>query len=118
MQFEFTNELPIYEQIAECIINEVAVGKYQDGRILSVRDYSLEFGVNPNTVQRAMVYLEQLGIVYSKRGEGRFVGDRQKAVELNEQTARQKCKKFLQDMKKLGFCDDDVLKILKEVNCG
>ena len=42
-------------------------------KLSSVRDMAQEFGVNPNTMQRALSELERENLLYSQRTSGRFV---------------------------------------------
>ena len=42
-------------------------------KIPSVRKLALELTVNVNTVQRALQEMNTQGILYTKRGEGKFV---------------------------------------------
>ena len=116
MSYSFTNAQPIFEQIIEYLVVEIANGKHEkDGRVPSVRDYALLFGVNPNTVQRALTELEREGILYSKRGDGRFIGNINKAILTCEKIANQKAKVYVQEMKKLGFTADKIVNLTKEV---
>ena len=115
MSYYFSNTQPIFEQIIECLVVEIANGKYnKDDRIPSVREYALEFGVNPNTVQRALTELERMGILYSKRGDGRFIGEIDKAISTCEKIANQKAKIYVQEMKKMGFNCEKVIDLIKE----
>lgn len=51
-------------------------GNYQSGtKIPSVRELSLELKVNPNTVQRALAELEENGLIYTERTNGKYVTD-------------------------------------------
>ena len=59
---------------------QIAAGVYRPGETIpSVRELALQTKVNPNTVQRACEELERLGLIYSKRGIGKFVKKRAKA---------------------------------------
>jgi DNA-binding transcriptional regulator YhcF (GntR family) len=40
-----------------------------------VRDLAVELEVNPNTVMRSYEFLQELKIVYNKRGQGLFVAE-------------------------------------------
>lgn len=74
MKWEFNKNTPIYVQIVEGLKEAIAKGEYPSGsRIPSVRDFALEIGVNPNTVQKAFVELEKDGLLYSERTNGRSV---------------------------------------------
>lgn len=70
----FSNEKPIYLQIADFICEMIFSGVFApDSRIPSVRDYGAEIGVNPNTMMRTYEKLTDDGIIYNKRGIGYFV---------------------------------------------
>ena len=83
MDFEFDNNIPIYVQLVEQIKIYIISGKIKPGeRVLSVRDLALEFKVNPNTVQKALVELENLKLIYTERTNGRFVTDDQNLIDI------------------------------------
>lgn len=71
---EFDGNRPIYLQIYDNICDQILSGVLQpDERIMSVRDYGAEIGVNPNTVMRSFERLTAEGIIYNRRGIGYFV---------------------------------------------
>lgn len=73
---EFRENNGIYQQIADYCIDRVLGGDWVAGeRIPSVRQLAAEIGVNPNTVQRAYAYLQEIGIAETRRGLGVFVPD-------------------------------------------
>ena len=70
----FNDSKSIYQQIATRICDEIMLGVYEEGgRIPSVRDYASQMEVNANTAVRSYNYLEQQGVIESKRGLGYFV---------------------------------------------
>ena len=59
MGYDFNNETPIYLQIIEYIKMQIISGAVLPNQKLpSVREYALELGVNPNTIQKALSELE------------------------------------------------------------
>jgi len=83
---EFSPNKSIYLQICDSICEKVLSGELKDqDRILSVREYGAEIGVNPNTVARSYEKLTDDGIIYNKRGIGYFVCDGAKTQVLSEQ---------------------------------
>ena len=71
---DFNDNKPIYLQIAEGIMDAVLRGELPpESRLPSVRDYAINAGVNPNTVQRTFTWLQQQDLIYMKRGIGYFV---------------------------------------------
>ena len=74
MSWSFSNDKPIFQQIADIIILKIISGEYPPGyRLETVRDLALIAGVNPNTMRRALSFAEESGIIYVRRGEGRYV---------------------------------------------
>ena len=70
----FNDNKPIYLQIADSLMDSIVRGDLPDeSRLPSVRDYAIEAGVNPNTVMRTFVWLQQQELIYMKRGIGYFV---------------------------------------------
>ncbi len=71
---DFTNEKPIYLQMADRLIDEIVAGVYlPESRIPSVRECAVSLGVNTNTAMKTYEFLAQNGIIYNKRGLGYFV---------------------------------------------
>ena len=76
MEWKFTGDRPVYQQIMEHIRGAILVGAYPPGaRIPAVRDLAAEAKVNPNTMQRALMELEREGLLVSCGTVGRFVTD-------------------------------------------
>ncbi len=71
---EFDSNKPIYLQILDNICDQILDGTLKpDGRILSVREYGANLGVNPNTIMRSYEKLTNDGVIYNKRGLGYFI---------------------------------------------
>ena len=105
MVWHFNNELPIYSQLVEQIRRSIAAGELAPGvRLASVRDLSLEAGVNPNTMQRAMGQLEADGLVITNRTAGRTVTEREDVLaEMRRTLAIQRTEEYLKDLQALGL---------------
>ena len=68
---EFNAHKPIYLQICSQLYEQILRGELKaDDRILSVRDYGIQLGVNPNTIMRSYETMTAAGIIYNKRGIG------------------------------------------------
>ena len=73
---EFNAHKPIYLQICSQLYEQILRGELKaDDRILSVRDYGIQLGVNPNSIMRSYETMTAAGIIYNKRGIGYFVAD-------------------------------------------
>ena len=84
---EFTNQEPIYLQIAELICDKIMLKVLkEDSRIPSVREMAVQLEVNPNTVMRTYEYLQGKDIITNKRGIGYFVSTDgiEKAINLRK----------------------------------
>ena len=80
----FTNDKPIYLQLADRLCDEILAGTYKDDdRIPSVREYAVMLEVNTNTAVKAYDELARANIIYNKRGLGYFVtpGARQQIMQ-------------------------------------
>ncbi len=84
----FDSNIPIYLQIAEYVRFRVFKGILKAGeRIPSVRELALMLGANPNTVQKAYMFLLQEGLLKNKRGIGYFVTEDRKFIEKKRREA-------------------------------
>lgn len=68
---EFNDNQPIYRQIVDHAYNLILEGRWHPGeRVPSVREFAAELGVNTRTVMKAMEELQEVGVIYSRRGLG------------------------------------------------
>jgi len=114
MSFNFTNETPIFLQIIEHIKSQIISREYlPNQKIPSVRELSLIYEVNPNTVQKALLELENLGLIYTERTNGKFVTNNEATIQKHkEQTIKALVDSFYNNAKKLGVTKEEVLEIL------
>ena len=70
----FDQKTPIYQQLAESIRQDILSGALPaETAIPSVRQISVEYGLNPQTVLNATQLLIQEGLLEKRRGLGMFV---------------------------------------------
>lgn len=104
---DFNENRPIYQQIAEGIMDSIQQGEYPPGsRLPSVREYATKTGVNPNTVMRTFTWLQNQQMIAMKRGIGYFVTD--EAPEIITEMRRSQffetdAKYFLKRLKQFGI---------------
>ena len=105
MDFIFDNNVPIYIQLVEQLKLSIISGKIKPGeRIPSVRELALQMKVNPNTMQKALVELENLKLVYTERTNGKYVTSDEKLIlKIKKEFAREISKKYVESMKEIGF---------------
>ncbi len=103
----FDDNKPIYLQILDSICDQIIEGTLlPDGRIMSVREYGANLGVNPNTVMRTYEKLTSDGIIYNKRGLGYFISPdaKDKILEIRrKEFVQETVPKIRRQMKQLGF---------------
>ena len=74
MNWKFTGDRPVYQQIMEALRGAVLKGELSPGsKVPSVRDLAAEAQVNPNTMQRALTELEREGLLVGGGTSGRRV---------------------------------------------
>ena len=119
MTFKFDNTSPIYIQLVEQLKVHIISGRLSPGeRIPSVRELALLTKVNPNTMQKALSELEDSGLIFTERTNGKFVTEDTALIDrLRKEYAERLSQKYLSDMKELGFDEKNIIEYLtKEVN--
>lgn len=116
MDYQFTNDKPIYLQLMDVFKAGIISGELPEGsRLESVRDLALVAKVNPNTMQKALSELERLGLIRTERTSGRFItDDKEKIAAMKKEIAEEEISIFMEKMKKLGFEKDEVISLIKE----
>ena len=116
MAWQFTSSRPIYQQIVDEIELRILNGTYEMGmRLPSVRDLAMLAAVNPNTMQRALSELEEMGLVSTQRNAGRTVTTDEEAVKrARSAKADLLAGTFLLQMKSLGLTKEEALKRLEQ----
>jgi len=117
VDYIFDNERPIYIQLVEKIRHEIISGKLKSGeRLPSVRELALTTRVNPNTMQKALIELENEGLVYTERTNGKFVTDNKELIEkIKKELAKEKVNNYINDMKNIGVSYEKAIKYLQEL---
>ena len=118
MEWKFSDDLPIYQQIMDGIKHRIATGDWAPGQKLpSVRELAVEAGVNPNTMQKALAQLEQEGLLYARRTAGRFVAEQEEITrELQEDMVQRYVEDFLENMRSLGYTLGDSISFLQKMS--
>jgi DNA-binding transcriptional regulator YhcF (GntR family) len=116
VKWEINGDRPIWIQLKEQMARQMIAinGEYQSGdKLPSVRDLAKEAGVNPNTMQRALVALDQEGLIVTNRTTGRSVTeDQDKIREYREQIAEAVVYDFIYEMQNLGYSIEDIQMII------
>lgn len=117
MSISFDNQRPIYIQLLDFFRAEIVSGARSPGqKIESVRELALKYGVNPNTVQRALGELERLNLARSDRTRGRFVTEDDEVIQqLRLDSAQQITEDYIQAARNLQISLDDALSLVKKL---
>jgi len=112
--FNFKVDIPIYLQIIDYLKKEIISKKYKAGEKLpSVREFSMQFEVNPNTVQKALFELENMGIIVTERTNGKFVTQNENIIEnLKKETIEKMANDFYVSCIDLGVKKEEIIEIL------
>lgn len=113
---KFDNNLPIYIQIINLIRKRMISGEIKEGEKLpSVREFSTELKVNPNTIQRAYQELEREDLVFTQRGMGTFVTkDLNKIKDLKNSMASNIVQDFIIEMKSIGYGKKEIIELINK----
>ena len=101
MNWKFTGDQPVYQQIMQAVRGSVLKGEWKPGqKVPSVRDLAADAKVNPNTMQRALTELEREGLLVGGGTSGRTVTtDEAVLAAMKERTleelARECAEKFM-----------------------
>jgi len=116
MEWIFTGDRPIWQQIVEQMTLRILKGEYPPGeRLPGIRELAGQAGVNPNTMQRAMVQLEADGLAVGSRTAGRTVTENIAVIEAAaKERARGAVCECLRVLEELGYSAGDAMEFIKE----
>ena len=119
MKIRFDPERPIYMQIVEAFKVKISSGELEPGeKVAPVRELASEMGVNPNTLQKALIELERLQLMYTERTSGRYVTNDIAVIdELKKAISMQTVSDFIERMSQLGCTIEDIHKMIDESRC-
>lgn len=117
MDYIFDNDRPIYIQLVEMLKTAIISEHFKSGEKLpSVRELALTAKVNPNTMQKALAELENQGLIYTERTNGKFVTQNTELIEvMKKELAQEKVNDFLKAMKNIGITYKDAIIYLQEL---
>ncbi len=115
MEFQFDNNTPIYIQLVEQLKIYIISGEIKPGqRLPSVREFALQTKVNPNTMQKALIALEDMKLVYTERTNGKFVTENHELIQKHRQEyAKELSDNYFTSMANIGFNKNQAINYLK-----
>ena len=117
MNWKFTGDRPVYQQIMATIRGAVLKGELPPGKkIPSVRDLAAEAQVNPNTMQRALTELEREGLLVSGGTSGRSVTEEESVLTgMKEEILRELAKECAEKFMVFGVTPSQAAQLLLEL---
>jgi len=115
--WKFNSETPVSKQIAQRIRLEIVNNKYALGeQFPSVRAMADESGVNPNTVQKALTFLEDEGLLVVKGTVGRFVTEDESIIaRTKKQLQESYVRRMIKEAKALNISHKELIAIIEEM---
>ena len=108
---DYQDRRPIYEQVTDKFQILILNGVLPPGSQMP----STELSVNPNTIQRAYMELEKLGLIYPVKGRGNFVADSSQVQKINRESYRKEFTALIQKGRNTGFNREELEKMLAEI---
>ena len=83
---EFQSGIPLYEQIALRVLEQIDGGLLKPGdQLPTTRELAVKLGVNFNTVARAYRMLDQGKIISTQHGRGTFILEQKDSRQIKKQ---------------------------------
>lgn len=111
-----TSGVPIYEQIAKAIKNDILSGELKENSSLpSIRSLASELRVSVITTKRAYEELERDGFIYTLPGKGSYVAEQNKELLIEEKLREieEKFSEAIDIANSIGLDFDELVRMLK-----
>ena len=117
MPIQFSNDKPIFMQLADMIKSDVISGKYKSNdKLPSVREFALNYSVNPNTVQKALQLLEDNGLITTDRTNGKFVANNPNQIKSQKnKIVNEEICLFVEKMKGFGLGIKEIKELINKL---
>ena len=113
---DYRDKRPIYEQVVDKLERLIVGGALvADTKMPSVRSLAVELSVNPNTIQRAYMMLEQAGYLYTISGRGNFVAPESEWRGSKVQEMVKECREKLLLAKEAGVTREQLLNLVNTI---
>ena len=116
LNIRLEGKLPIYEQLYNGISRLISSGELlPDERLPAVREVAKQFGINPNTVQKAYVQLEQSALIYSIPAKGSYVSAEKDAAAAVKSEALRKAEQEMRRAYRAGVNKDEIISLAESI---
>ncbi|EGO8597451.1 GntR family transcriptional regulator [Enterococcus faecalis] len=117
MEFNFSGEKPLFQQVADQIAEGIFNGAYLEGeQIPSTTEISKSYQINPATVLKGMNLLVERQLIEKKRGIGMFVlpgaQERVRSVR-KEEFLNNEVLEVVAEAKKLGITAEQLKQLIE-----
>ncbi len=117
MTVEWNDNLPIYRQLRDLVIQRILDGSFAEGEsVPSVRQVASDYNINHLTVAKAYQELVDEGLLEKRRGLGMFVlSGAREALTSNEKQKflEEELPAFIERVQRLGLDIDTVTDLLR-----
>ena len=111
---DYHDRRPIYEQVTERFRQLILSGALTArSRLPSVRHLAMELSINPNTIQRAYMQLEQEGLVYPVKGKGNFIADSTSIRRISRKAYTQEMRELIYKGQTLGYDEEELTELVR-----
>ena len=113
---DYQDRRPLYEQVTEKFRTLILRGILKPGeKMPSVRQLAMDLSINPNTIHRAYMVLEQEGMIYPVKGKGNFVADTETIRRKNREEFVKELKDVVKKGIDLGVEEEEMLYIVSDI---
>ena len=113
LQFDFSSDVPIYQQIRNQIVIGISSGQLQPGEKLpTVRTLAEESGINVMTVSKAYNLLKQEGYITTDRRKGAAVAQQKGTPQVKDETISA-LRLSLSELRLAGMSKEQVTELLE-----
>ena len=111
---DYKDSRPIYEQVVGRLQELMILGVLEeDSQMPSVRSLATELSINPNTIQRAYMELEQQGLICPVKGKGSFVTDSGRIRQIGMEETLSELKKITEKGMALGVGEEEMIGVIR-----
>ena len=112
---DYQDRRPLYEQVTEKFRTLILSGAMTAGtRMPSVRQLAVELSINPNTIQRAYMELEQQGLIYPVKGKGNFVADTAEITRIGREDYLSEFRSLSEKGRDMGIRKQELLSVIED----
>ena len=113
ISLNYRDSRPIYEQIRDGLRKLIVTGALSaDEKLPSVRALAAQLAINPNTIQRAYMELEQQGLICPVKGKGSFVTDSSRIRQIGMEETLSELKKITEKGMALGVGEEEMIDVI------